>query len=86
VTTDQVIYAAIGLITSAGGGLTALVLKLWAWVAKRIDDCEADRSVLHGKIEGLNDEILTISTTVARMEGHMQHIDKRQDKNEQANQ
>jgi hypothetical protein len=76
--------AAITLITTAGAGLSAIVAKLWAWVAKRIDDCEADRSVLHGKIQGLNDEILTISTTVARMEGHMSKIDKRQDKSELA--
>ena len=84
-TSTEVILAAITLITTAGAGLSAAVVKLWAWVVKRIDDCESDRSVLHGKIQGLNDEILTISTTVARMEGHMQHIDKRQDKSDLAN-
>lgn len=83
-TTDQVIYAAITLITAGGAGLSAIVAKLWAWVTKRIDDCEADRIQLHGKIEGLNDEILTISTTVARMEGHMSKIDKRQNASEQS--
>ncbi len=84
-TSTEVIMAAITLITTLGAGLSAAVVKLWAWVDKRIQDCETDRNGLHLKIEGLNEEILSISTTVARMQGHMEHIDKRQDKSDRDN-
>lgn len=83
-TSNEIMMAAITLITTAGAGLSAIVAKLWTWVTKRIEDCEEDRIQLHGKIESLNDEILTISTTVARMEGHMSKIDRRQDASEAA--
>lgn len=72
--------AALALITSAGGGLAVAVTKLWAWVSKRIDDCEADRIVLHTKIDDMHGEIQTFSRTIGKMEGELKSIANRNNK------
>ena len=77
---NEIILACLGLITAAGGGLTAAVVKLWAWIDKRINDCEADRTVLHSHIDGMNTELRTLSRTVGQMEGTLSKITDRNDK------
>jgi hypothetical protein len=76
----EIIVALLGLITTAGAVLSGAVAKLWGWVAKQIADCEADRIVLHGRIETLHDEIVLISKNVGRMEGHLEAIDQQRHK------
>lgn len=75
--TPELISAALVIITGAGGGLSLTVGKLWKWVDKRIQDCEADRNVLHSHIDKMNDELKTISRTVGHMEGALQEIKSR---------
>jgi len=73
----ELIVAALAMITSAGGGLSFAVGKLWQWVDKRIQDCEADRTVLHTHIKDMNSEIQTLSRTVGHMEGTLEEITAR---------
>ena len=75
----EILMAAMALITTAGAVLTGAVAKLWAWIDKRIADCEKDRTVLHEKVNTLNGDVLTISTTMVRMEEHLKFIDTRRD-------
>ena len=75
----EVVLAALGALASGGAVLTASVAKLWTWVDKRINDCEEDRGVLHGKIENMCVELKTISRTVGQMEGELKSIKVRND-------
>jgi len=75
--TPELISAALVIITGAGGGLSLTVGKLWKWVDKRIQDCEADRHVLHQHINNMNSELKEISRTVGQMEGALKEIKSR---------
>jgi len=79
VTTDQIVNVAIGALTLGGGGLSAAVAAGWSHIQKRINTCEEDRAKLHTKIEDLNGDILNVSTALARVKTHLEHLDKRQD-------
>ncbi len=81
----ELIVAALSMITAAGGGLSFAVGKLWTWVDKRIQDCEADRTVLHSHIDGMNTELRTLSRTVGQMEGTLSKITSRNDKIDETN-
>jgi hypothetical protein len=77
--TTEIILAAIAAITTGGEVLTGAVAQLWKWVDKRIVDCEDDRRVLHGKIEGLHGQLFDFSETVGRIEKHLEYIDERRE-------
>ena len=81
----ELIVAALSMITAAGGGLSFAVGKLWTWVDKRIQDCEADRTVLHSHFDGMNTELRTLSRTVGQMEGTLSKITSRNDKIDETN-
>lgn len=76
-TTTELIASALTFLTVAGGGLSAAIVKLWAWIDKRIVDCEADRLVLHAKVETMHGEMKLISRTVGHMEGELKAISER---------
>jgi len=75
--TPELISAALVIITGAGGGLSLTVGTLWKWVNKRVQDCEADRRVLHAHINSMNAELQKLSHTVGHMEGALQEIKSR---------
>ena len=72
----EIVVAILSFLTAAGGGLSVIVGKLWVWVDKRVNDCEADREVLHSRIEDMNTELRDISRTVGRLEGKMDNTAK----------
>jgi hypothetical protein len=78
--------AFVSVVTSVGTALSAAVWKLWNWVEKRVADCESDRQVLHGKIEGMNAEMRTITRSIGQMEGKLSSISIRTDHIEQTEQ
>lgn len=69
----------LGFVTAAGGALTAAVVKMWLWIDKRVQDCEADRTVLHTTIGTMSKELQTINRTVGQMESQVALIKERND-------
>lgn len=64
----------LGIVTGLGALLSGAVAKMWLWIDKRIQDCEADRTSLHATITTMSGELQDISRTVGHMEGQLATI------------
>lgn len=76
--TGLLILSAIGL------ALTGAIASMWVLFVNELKECKQDRTILRKEVEDLNDRMMEISQQLGRMEGHMEHIDERQDQAHEA--
>lgn len=61
----------LGLIATAGAGLSGAVVKMWTLFHQELKECKDDRKALHDKTDDLHEKLTEISTTVGRLEGQL---------------